>query len=471
MLLDRLYLFFLLLVLSLQARLSSVCAVQKDTFLTSRSYGLYIVYHYMRQLCPRWSRLEHEALSSSSATYTAFERLKFNLFSVPNEILIHDLNQAITDPAVAFTPSTDLTFFIEQCDDLIAYFVREHEHHVFHPSHLDDRILRPYQILGITNAMSELVLTERAYAAKLWCLQQHIHCLSTLHSDLFHLLHNRVNDLRQIIDFHIEQSILLEERGEEHMTAFVSGLTTSTVFLSYDRLLQSRLDVVVSSHDGPASLYLASPFLHDDFADYIIAPMQRLCKYPLLTTGITHDDRENNTAQLNTMIRRLNDRRAVADVHANVVTWPPDLHPRSFGGIIKRYSAELSIAETITRHTVWRNCLIHVHENVLIFYKKMDTYRPSTVATPATSMTSEHSIRTVVCRETLELHSSYKIIGQLSYLNIVTVTHQTQGRLLTLMWRGHIDQVYIRMDGVMLEELFDLIQSRLPRKIPVHNAQ
>lgn len=453
--------FFLTLLLFCFAKL--VYAIEKDFFLHSRAYEFFIVYHYLREACPQWSRGEADAVAHLTDTVTAYQRLKLNLLIEPRRVLLDEitrtgLNLALLQPQTQKYQEYQLTDFIETCD-LIMEFCASYELNT-----IDPKIARPFQILSITDAMTELVMTERAYAARLWCFEQHLASLTEFHPELHGLLHLRIEELNALKTFHTEQSILMEERMYHCLDDFVRLLTQTDglVFQMYDRFLQSRLDVLVATNKGPHALYLASPFIRDALPELAIAPMQRLCKYPLLTATIAKQlSHDTLSPLLHGMIDTINNRRAASDVHANVVHWK-NIDPTLVGTIIKRYTADVCV-NTDHQATSWRPRIIHVYEHAIIFYKKKEEYVIASHALPASSMTSEHSIKTITPQaDDLILQQTYKIIGQLTFSSIVSTTMTNLH--LSVTWIDTTRQhfvVHIRLHPVsVLVELSDLIRSR-----------
>lgn len=460
--------FTVLLTVFLIQRVNEVQAIQKDFFLKSRSFAFYIVYHRLRQICTEWNEQESKVLSMMPfRTYTAFERLHANFLPTPNVQLLQAIKNLGIDTYILEhkQDDTNLVNMIEFCDSMMASLNEQDNGASFAA---DIHIERPFQVLSISDGMTELIITERAYTAKLWSLNQHFSSLMTLHVELEATLYPRVHELRSLMDFHLEQSIYLEEKLADHLNTFIQQIIANPVLHYYTKFIASRLDVLLSSSDGPEALYFASPFLNENVADLTISPMQRICKYPLLLRAIYRDEKESDMIHgLQRMINIINDYRAVADVHSAVSDWK-NIEPLSLGSILLRTAARICIfpdPQNVEK-CKWQHRILHVHDMAMIFFKKKDEYRVPSFTLPATSMSSEHSIKTIT-QMPMIAYATYKIIGQLTFSSIMRIKHDRVRHCIIIIWNGQPGTVFIQLQEMeAMARLFDLIQSRLPSKIP-----
>lgn len=459
-------------------RTACVCATPDKLFLASRGQEFYIIYHWLRQTCPNWDKSEDEALGAlalqDEQPITAFQRLEASVF--PQSQLLQEAG------FTNFVTGQNVYEVIRFCDMCMTDVLPENLEHLT----VDHRIWVPFRVTEIVNAETELIITERAYAGKLWDLTEHLKALQSF-ADAASMeiaaleWQQRMRELEALTAFHLRQSILMEEMLEKHFVNFAFALTSSDIFQLYNQHLTSRFDVQVITPKTPFTKHLfgmVSPFLHGmTLTSYSLLPMQRLCKYPLLLKSIKKEESSIASERIENMLGRLNEHRAVADLHANVLDWK-GLQPQQFGPLLFRVD---DVCIQISTQKNWSKRIMHLHKNVLLFYKKKSLPQIIDTTTSVTPRASAPNVDDGLVNSALlnvmTSASHYALVGRLSLYSIVSLTFVTDNTLEIKSRslddpRLPLSQLFLRMQTESCAaKLFDLIQFHRQHRIQDSNVQ
>ncbi|KAF8244253.1 hypothetical protein K440DRAFT_559152 [Wilcoxina mikolae CBS 423.85] len=294
--------------------------------------------------------------------------------------------------------------------------------------------------------VKELVDTERKYVQDLEILQDYMRCLEREEVVSKDLIHNLFLNLNQLVDFQRRFLIRVETQndlpGEQQNwgSLFVQYEKSFTVYEPYASNFNGAQHLAQEARDQLARM--PHPVL-DQLAAFLIKPVQRVTKYPLLlrdlikqTPAIESEEKqlpqgleaiERITSQINEAIRKSENIEIVKDLEGRVEDWKGH-KLEHFGELLLH--GQFSVIKGDTKGEVEREYYIYLFERILLCCKEMGVGKKQNK-----TMSMGKNAKTAA---NMKKRSSLQLKGRIFMQNVTDVISLARNGSYTLQifWKG-----------------------------------